>query len=33
MRPDERDSAYLWDIADAAKDVQNFLSGVSWLEY
>ncbi len=29
MRPDERDSAYLWDMLSAAREVDDMLRGVS----
>jgi len=29
MRPDERDSGYLWDMLDAARLVQQYVAGVS----
>lgn len=30
MRPDDRDAAYLWDMLDAAKTVQTFVTGVAF---
>lgn len=29
MRPDDRDFGFVWDMQEAAKDIQNFLIGVS----
>ncbi len=29
MRPEERDSAYLWDMLSAAREVRDMLQGVS----
>lgn len=33
MRPDERDSAYLWDMADAARTALDIADGYSWPRY
>jgi len=33
MPPDERDSAYLWDMLDAARAVEEFTSSVKCGEY
>lgn len=33
MQPDERDGAYLWDMMEAAKTVQDFTSGVTFDGY
>lgn len=33
MRPDKRDSAYLWDMREAAREVVEFVRGVSLEEY
>src|SRR3989338_350302 len=33
MRPEERDSAYLWDMLDAAKTVQEFVAGSKFHQY
>lgn len=33
MPPDDRNPAYLWDIIEAAKDVQQFIKDVAWHEY
>ena len=30
MKPEERDLAYLWDMRDAARDVMEFVEGVSY---
>lgn len=29
MRPEERDLAYLWDMREAARDVRDFIKGVT----
>ena len=29
MRPEERDLAYLWDMREAARDVLEFIKGVT----
>jgi len=33
MQPEERDAAYLWDMLQASRDVQEFTRGVSLGEY
>jgi len=33
MQPEERDSAYLWDMLDAAKTIYEFIRGVSFYTY
>src|SRR5688572_24098913 len=33
MPPENRDAAYLWDMLDAARTIQNFTSGVSLDDY
>ena len=33
MQPDTRDSAYLWDMLDAAKGVKEFVSHRSYQDY
>lgn len=33
MPPDERDSAYLWDMLDAARAVQEFISSAEFGQY
>jgi uncharacterized protein with HEPN domain len=33
MRPDERDAAYLWDILDAARTVEQLCSGLDFPLY
>jgi uncharacterized protein with HEPN domain len=33
MPPDDRDAAYLWDMLDAARAIQQFATGVSLDEY
>ena len=33
MRPDERDAAYIWDMLDSAKTLQDFVMGVSFYDY
>jgi len=33
MLPDERDAAYLWDMLDAARTVQQFTAGLDFAEY
>lgn len=30
MRPEERDSALLWDMREAASEVVNFVQGVTY---
>ncbi len=30
MRPEERDAAYLWDMLEAAKTVQEFTESLSF---
>ena len=33
MRPDERDAAYIWDMLDSARTLQDFVSGVTFFAY
>jgi uncharacterized protein with HEPN domain len=33
MQPDERDAAYLWDMLDAARVVEQLSSGMEFTEY
>ncbi|MFO7899133.1 MAG: DUF86 domain-containing protein [Planctomycetota bacterium] len=33
MRPEERDAAYLWDMLDAARTVQEFVAGKALDDY
>ncbi len=33
MRPEEKDAAYLWDIVAAAREVQEFIKGISYDGY
>ena len=33
MRPEERDAAYLWDILDAARQAEEFVSGMRFHGY
>lgn len=33
MQPTERDAAYIWDMLDAARNIQNFMSGVQYEEF
>lgn len=33
MPPDERDYAYLWDILEAARQIQRFITGISFINY
>ncbi len=33
MQPDERDAAYLWDMLDAARTVEQLSSGMDFAEY
>ena len=33
MRPEERDAAYVWDIVDAARTIQQFTNGVRADDY
>jgi hypothetical protein len=33
MKPDERDSAYLWDMREAARDVMDFVEGVTYVSF
>ena len=33
MQPEERDSAYLWDMLEAAHEVQRFMAAVCLEEY
>jgi uncharacterized protein with HEPN domain len=33
MRPDERDTAYLWDMLDAARSIREFTSGIEFKQY
>lgn len=33
MRPEDRDSAYLWDMLRAADEVVSFVRGKAWSDY
>lgn len=33
MPPNEHDPAYLWDMLDAARQIQDFIQGVSFSKY
>lgn len=33
MPPDERELAYLWDMQNAAKDINEFMQGVRFAEF
>ena len=33
MRPDEKDAAYLWDMLQSAKTVNEFTTGVTFHHY
>jgi len=33
MQPDERDAAYLWDMLDAARTMQQLISGLDFTQY
>jgi uncharacterized protein with HEPN domain len=33
MRPEDRNAAYLWDIAEAAKHVMDFVDGMRFFDY
>lgn len=33
MQPESRDPAYLWDMLDAARSIQDFISSVSFEQY
>jgi uncharacterized protein with HEPN domain len=33
MQPEERDAAYLWNLVDAGRRIQEFTSGISFSEY
>ena len=33
MQPEERDPAYLWDMLEAAREVQRFMAAVRFEEY
>jgi uncharacterized protein with HEPN domain len=33
MRPEERDIAYLWDMREAARDVLDFIKGVTYAHF
>ena len=33
MQPDQRDAAYLWDMLDAARMVQQLISGLDFTQY
>jgi uncharacterized protein with HEPN domain len=33
MPPEERDLAYLWDMRDAARDVMDFIRGVTYVRF
>lgn len=33
MQPTERDAAYIWDMLDAARTIQGFMSGVRFEEF
>jgi uncharacterized protein with HEPN domain len=33
MQPDERDSAYLWDMLDAARNVREFTKNITYHQH
>ena len=33
MRPEERDAAYLWDMREAAREVVDFIRGVTYADF
>ena len=33
MKPEERDLAYIWDMREAARDVMDFVAGVSYVKF
>lgn len=33
MLPEERDAAYLWDMRDAARDIINWVQGLSYEQF
>jgi uncharacterized protein with HEPN domain len=33
MRPEERDAAYLWDMLEAAKEIIQFVQGMTFSEF
>lgn len=33
MRPEERDLAFLWDMREAARDVLDFIRGVTYVHF
>jgi hypothetical protein len=33
MQPEERDAAYLWNLVEAGRGIQEFTSGVTFNEY
>ena len=33
MQPDQRDAAYLWDMLDAARTVEQLSSGLDFIQY
>jgi uncharacterized protein with HEPN domain len=33
MRPEERDAAYLWDMLDAAKEISQFVQGLTFNQF
>jgi uncharacterized protein with HEPN domain len=33
MQPEKRDAAYLWNVMEAGREIQDFTSGVSFDEY
>ena len=33
MQPDQRDAAYLWDMLDAARTVEQLISGLDFTQY
>ena len=33
MQPDQRDAAYLWDMLDAARTVEQLVSGLDFAQY
>lgn len=33
MLPEERDAAYLWDMAESAKEISDMMSGVNLSQY
>ena len=33
MKPEDRDLAYIWDMREAARDVMDFVEGVSYVSF